>query len=96
MLVHIKEISKKRTKWIFHNILVLTFSLLLQIFRYNVFFYLFILISFIYIYKLSFNNKQCCPTDINQRVGGQDFEKPSLNITKKRYHKIRMYNNVKS
>ena len=28
--------------------------------------------------------------------GGQDFEKPSLNITKKRYHKIRMYNNVKS
>ena len=49
-----------------------------------------------YIYKLSFNNKQCCPTDINQRVGGQDFEKPSLNITKKRYHKIRMYNNVKS
>jgi hypothetical protein len=37
MLVHIKEISKKRTKRIFHNILVLTFSLLLQIFRYNVY-----------------------------------------------------------
>ena len=29
-------IYKKRTKRIFHNILVLTFSLLLQIFRYNV------------------------------------------------------------
>ena len=29
MLVHIKEISKKRTRRIFHNILVLTFSLLL-------------------------------------------------------------------
>ena len=37
MLVHIKEISKKRTRRIFHNILVLTFSLLLQIFRYNVY-----------------------------------------------------------
>jgi len=37
--IYIKEIIKKRTKWIFHNILVLTFSLLLQIFRY------------IYIYK---------------------------------------------
>ena len=34
MLVHIKEISKKRTRRIFHNILVLTFSLL---FRYNVY-----------------------------------------------------------
>ena len=30
MLVYIKEISKKRTKRIFHNILVLTFSLLLH------------------------------------------------------------------
>jgi hypothetical protein len=29
--------TKKRTKRIFHNILVLTFSLLLQIFRYNVY-----------------------------------------------------------
>ena len=37
MLVHIKEISKKKNKTIFHNILVLTFSLLLQIFRYNVY-----------------------------------------------------------
>jgi hypothetical protein len=37
MLVHIKEIIKKRTKRIFHNILVLTFSPLLQIFRYNVY-----------------------------------------------------------
>ena len=35
-----KEISKKRTKRIFHNSLVLTFSLLLQIFRYNVFIYI--------------------------------------------------------
>jgi hypothetical protein len=35
--VYIKEIIKKRTKRIFHNILVLTFSLLLQIFRYNVY-----------------------------------------------------------
>jgi hypothetical protein len=32
-----QEIIKKRTKRIFHNILVLTFSLLLQIFRYNVY-----------------------------------------------------------
>jgi hypothetical protein len=31
MLGHIKEIIKERTKRIFHNILVLTFSLLLQI-----------------------------------------------------------------
>ena len=38
MLVHIKEISKKkRTRRIFHNSFVLTFSLLLQIFRYNVY-----------------------------------------------------------
>ena len=54
MLVYIKEISKKRTKRIFHNILVLTFSLLLQIFRCNVYkcirFVLFLLISFLYIY----------------------------------------------
>ena len=35
--IYIKEIIKKRTKRIFHNILVLTFSLLLQIFRYNVY-----------------------------------------------------------
>jgi hypothetical protein len=32
-----KKLLKKRTKRIFHNILVLTFSLLLQIFRYNVY-----------------------------------------------------------
>ena len=35
--INIKEISEKRTKRNFHNILVLTFSLLLQIFRYNVY-----------------------------------------------------------
>ena len=36
--IYIKEIvKKKRTKQIFPNILVLTFSLLLQIFRYNVY-----------------------------------------------------------
>ena len=38
--IYIKEIIKKRTKRIFHNSLVLTFSLLLQIFRYNVYKYL--------------------------------------------------------
>ena len=37
ILVHIKEISEKRTRRIFNNILILTFSLLLQIFRYNVY-----------------------------------------------------------
>jgi accessory gene regulator protein AgrB len=36
MLVHIKKISKKKARRISHNIIVLTFSLLLQIFRYNV------------------------------------------------------------
>ena len=40
--IYIKEIIKKRTKRIFHNILVLTFSLLLQIFRYNVYIYIYI------------------------------------------------------
>jgi len=49
MLVHIKEIIKKRTRRIFHNILVLTFSLLLQIFRYNVY--------NIYIYSLTLKIK---------------------------------------
>ena len=48
--IYIKEISKKRTKRIFHNILVLTFSLLLQIFRYNVYIYIcacvFVLLTF--------------------------------------------------
>ena len=43
--IYIKEIIKKRTKRIFHNILVLTFSLLLQIFRYNVY-------KCIYIYSI--------------------------------------------
>jgi hypothetical protein len=33
--IYIKEISGKKTRRIVHNILVLTFSLLLQIFRYN-------------------------------------------------------------
>jgi hypothetical protein len=37
MLVHIKEISKIRTRQIFHNFLVLMFSLLLQVLRYNVY-----------------------------------------------------------
>ena len=35
--IYIKEISKRRTKRIFHNILLLAFSLLLQISRYNVY-----------------------------------------------------------
>ena len=45
--IYIKEIIKKRTKRIFHNILELTFSLLLQIFRYNVYkcIYIYIYIS---------------------------------------------------
>ena len=35
--IYIKGISKRRTNRIFHNIIVLTFSLLLQIFEYNVY-----------------------------------------------------------
>ena len=35
--IYIKEISGKKTRRIVHNILVLTFSLLMQIFRYNVY-----------------------------------------------------------
>ena len=48
--LYIYKISKKRTKRIFHNILVLTCSLLLQIFRYNVYVYIYI---YKYIWKLN-------------------------------------------
>jgi hypothetical protein len=47
LFIYIKEMSKKKNKTIFHNILVLTFSLLLQIFRYNVYSFDFL----IYIYS---------------------------------------------
>ena len=53
MLVHIKEIREKRTRRIFHNILVLTFSLLLQIFRYNVYTDIYDVYIYIYINKSS-------------------------------------------
>ena len=60
MLVYIKEISKKRTKRIFHNILVLTFSLLLQIFRYNVckLYTLIFFTNFLYIYIKEISKKK--------------------------------------
>ena len=61
--IYIKEIIKKRTKRIFHNILVLMFSLLLQIFRYNVYkschTILYLSVLFL-ITKISLNWKKKC------------------------------------